>query len=114
MKRKHRRDPAKNMAKSPRAWLVFRKKAKPMIGRKGYRKARALAAANKRAYLCFTLALGLTAALFVIILAVPPQMSSEQLAAAVKAQMVLKKRDNSQLKTPASLPSVTQDSEELV
>src|SRR4029077_7088198 len=84
------------MKKEP-AWVVadrkrkgwrrlFGKTSRPRIRRKLNRKAKALAAANRRAWLTLSIALLIGAALFALLLSVPPQMLPEQLADAVRLQ----------------------------
>lgn len=83
--------------KNKPAWLVadrkrkgwrrlFGKTSRPKIRRKLNRKARAFAAANRRAWLGLGIALLIVAALFAMLLSVPPQMLPEQLADAVRLQ----------------------------
>jgi hypothetical protein len=78
-----------------RVLLAKRTKPVPRITRKRYRKAKALAAANRRACATLAIAAVVTAGLFGMVLSVPPRISPEQLAANVKAMRVHKLADSS-------------------
>jgi hypothetical protein len=77
------------------------------------RKAKALAAANRRAYCELAIGAVVAVALIAIVLSVPPSISPEQLAGAVKAQMVhqraadfpTKATDPAPVKLPPTPPS---------
>jgi hypothetical protein len=92
MKRKNRN---KAVAVPPRrkSWLrrLFVKKPKPLMSRKRLREAKLMAAAARRAFLTLAIGAAVVAALFAIVLSVPPQISPEQLAADVKAMRVHEK-----------------------
>jgi uncharacterized protein len=92
MKRKNRNKGARVFSLRQKGWIrtLFQKKPRPMISRKRRREAKALAAANRRAYLSMAIGAAIAAALFAMLLSVPPRISPEQLAADVKAQRVHK------------------------
>jgi hypothetical protein len=95
MKRKNGNQSAWIPPLRQRSWIrkLLGEKAKPvpMLRRKRNRKAKALAAANRRAYVSLALGAAVAAALFAMALSVPPRISPEQLAADVKAQRVHKR-----------------------
>jgi len=67
---------------------LFGKTSRPKIRRKLNRKAKALVIANRRAWLGLSIALLIGAALFAMLLSMPPQMLPEQLADAVRLQKI--------------------------
>ena len=69
-------------------WRFLKRKPKPILSGKRLRQAKALAAANRRAYILLAIAAAVVFGLFEIVLSVPPSISPTQLAATVKAQMV--------------------------
>ena len=89
MKRRHNDKRTKVSLRRKRSWigLLFRRKTAPLIERKGHRRARAFAAANRRAYLWLALGAVIGAAWLLMVILVPPVLSPEDLADAVKAQM---------------------------
>jgi hypothetical protein len=116
------------MKKEP-AWVVadrkrkgwrrlFGKTSRPKIRRKLNRKAKALAAANRRAWLGLSIGLLICAALFAMLLSVPPQMLPEQLADAVRLQKThafeSKRVGQSSSIGPVDLASQSTNSVELV
>ena len=64
------------------------RRPKPLLSPKRIRQAKKRAAENRRAFLQFAIGSVIAAAVFAIVLSVPPQMSPEEVAAAVKAQKV--------------------------
>jgi hypothetical protein len=76
-----------------RLLLGKRKTRTPRITRRRHRKAKALAAANRRAYVSFAVSAVVTVGLIAMVLSVPPRISPEQLAADVKAMRVRKMAD---------------------
>jgi hypothetical protein len=88
MKRKSRNRGAKKHKNQLGTLLI--EKPGPPISEKRKREAKARAAANRRAFLCMAIGLAGGATLFAIVLALPPRISPEQLAADVKAQCVYK------------------------
>ena len=85
-----RKKPKKAFPNGQRGWVgrLFRKSPKPIKLSRRARKAKAFAAANRRAWLGLAIALVVVAALFAMLLSVPPQIFPEQLADSVKAQRV--------------------------
>ena len=83
----------------------FRKKPRPIKLSRRYRKAKAFAAANRRAWLGLAISLAVAVALFAMVMSVPPRIFPEQLAASVKAQRV---HDQARgLQTLGSTPAAT-------
>lgn len=110
------------------AWLIANRKRKGWRGLFGKtsrssvtrrnRKAKALAAANRRAWLALSIGLLAGAALFAMLLSVPPQMLPEQLADAVRSQKThaLESKPFGQLSSigPVDLASHSTNSVEIV
>ena len=96
MKRRHN-DPRRQVAldgeRSQIGWL-FRRKPSRMTERKGNRRARAIAADNRRAYLGLILGAVIGVTLLLMVILVPPTVSTEELVAAVKAQKAHAARGN--------------------
>ncbi len=90
MKRKDYKRGAKAFRSRQKGWLgrLFTRKPKPLMSRSEFRQAKLLAAATRRASLILALSAVVVAALFWMVISVPPQISPEQLAANVKAQRV--------------------------
>lgn len=65
---------------------LFGKTSRPKVRGTFNRKAKALAAANRRAWFAILIGLLICAGLFAMLFSVPPQMLPEQLAAAVRSQ----------------------------
>ncbi|HWV98940.1 MAG TPA: DUF3299 domain-containing protein [Candidatus Acidoferrum sp.] len=120
MKEKNANIERKFLARKQNGWVsrLFRKKPKPLMSRKGKREARGLAAASRRACLGLAIGVGVGVALFALVLSIPPQISPEQLAASVKAQMVRRRALDPSTKStalpPAKLPLTTPNPEETV
>lgn len=81
--------------------MTPRKKPKARVRKKHLRQARALAAADRRAWLGLAVTLAGIGAFFAAVVTMPPRISPEQLADAVQAQAVHKRL--------ADLPSQTRD-----
>lgn len=91
MKRKNRKRGARALPKQKsRVISLFRKQPKPLMTKKRLREAKLMAAATRRALLTLAFSAAVVAALFVMILSVPPRISPEQLAESIKAQRVHK------------------------
>lgn len=75
-----------------KGWLsrLFTKKPKPVLSKRQQREATLMTGATRRASLMLAFSAVAVAALLWMVLAVPPQISPEQLAAGIKAQRVRK------------------------
>src|SRR5258708_33121542 len=83
-----KREPAWMVAERKRkGWRrFFAKMSRPRVRRNSIRKAKALAAANRRAWFAIVIGLFIGVGLFAMLFSVPPQILPEQLAASVRSQ----------------------------
>jgi hypothetical protein len=86
MKRKSKRKVPAGQKRGWRAILFGKKPPAPLLPKKLNRKAKALAAANRRAYLGLVTAAVICVGLFAMVFYLPPQILPEQLAASVRSQ----------------------------